>query len=282
MKISPECFPCILRQALDVAYFNNLDETKARRLMNEVMKILLLADENTSPPEIAKHIAGLTKEFTGKTDPYAEVKRDWTMKALRMEQRLLETVQRAEDEFDAALRISIAGNIIDLAQGKEIDVEKNLEKVLRSGIAGQGLEQLREEIRKAPWILYLGDNAGETVFDKVFIKTIGKRVVFAVKSGPVLNDATMEDAVSAGLQEVSEIVETGSASPGTVLKEGSSEFLELFHKAPLIIAKGQANFETLTGLRDRRIFFLFQVKCRVIGRLAGDLPVGSVVTMREE
>jgi uncharacterized protein with ATP-grasp and redox domains len=173
------------------------------------------------------------------------------------------------------VRIAIAGNIIDLAPGIQFTLEATLERVLHQPFVINDLETLRQVLSQTGSILYLADNAGETVFDRVLIETLEQPVIYAVKGGPTLNDATWEDAVAAGIEEVAKIVSTGSDAPGTVLESCSPAFRQLYDEAEVIIAKGQANHEAL-GDGDRRLFFLLQVKCPVLGREIGVEP-GNIV-----
>jgi uncharacterized protein with ATP-grasp and redox domains len=127
-------------------------------------------------------------------------------------------------------------------------------------------------------VLYLADNAGETVFDRLLIETLDVPVIYAVKGGPILNDATQEDALAAGIGRAAEVISSGADAPGTILSRCSGEFRQLYDRSELIIAKGQANYETLSE-EGARVFFLLQVKCPVIARDVGT-PVGSIVLRR--
>jgi len=133
-------------------------------------------------------------------------------------------------------------------------------------------------LARAKQILFLADNAGETVFDRVLIEILGRPVTFVVKSGPILNDATRSEALASGLDEVATIIESGSDAPGTVLDLCSSDLRQRFADADLIIAKGQANYETLSE-KTGPVFFLLQIKCQVVARDLG-LPVKSAVLKR--
>jgi uncharacterized protein with ATP-grasp and redox domains len=117
-------------------------------------------------------------------------------------------------------------------------------------------------------ILYIGDNAGETVFDRILMehikKTNGeKNIYFAVKEKPTSNDAMMRDALECGIDGPAEIISSGSGISGTVLSMCSPRFLELFNSADMVISKGQGNYEGLSGVK-RRVFFLLAVKCAAI------------------
>jgi len=188
---------------------------------------------------------------------------------------LRERVRIAADPLETAVRIAIAGNIIDDGVAEQYTLEATLARVLEQPFAIDGLTQVRQALKEAHSILYLADNAGETVFDRVLIETIALPVNYVVKAGPVINDATREDALSAGLAAVSHIIDNGSNAPGTLLEHCSAAFREQFAEASLIIAKGQANYETLSETQAP-VFFLLQAKCQVIALDLG-VPVGSVV-----
>lgn len=125
-------------------------------------------------------------------------------------------------------------------------------------------------MREAKTVLYLADNAGEIVFDRVFIEEFcdNRKVIFAVRDKPAINDALMEDAIFCGIDKVAQVVSSGIDAPGTILKYCLDEFLKIFRQADLIISKGQGNFESLSQ-EKKPIFFLFMVKCPVIAKEIG-------------
>jgi uncharacterized protein with ATP-grasp and redox domains len=283
MKTYLDCFPCMLRQALEAARMAKADVEQQRAVLNRVMELLAVVPVDNTPAETGYHVHRIVREMTGVRDPYRLVKEEATGKALPLVPRLREIVAQADDPLEQAVRIAIAGNIIDFAPDKvmnpskelQFTLEATLERVLHQPFAINDLEALRRALSQAQRVLYLADNAGETVFDRVLIEILEQPVIYAVKGGPTLNDATQEDAVAAGLEEMTEIVSTGSDAPGTVLESCSPAFRQLYDQAELIIAKGQANHEAL-GEGDRRLFFLLQVKCSVLGREIGTEP-GSII-----
>jgi uncharacterized protein with ATP-grasp and redox domains len=283
VKTYLDCFPCMLRQALEAARMAEADAGQQRAVLNRVMELLAVVPVNNTPAETGYHVHRIVREMTGVRDPYKLVKEEATRNALPLVPHLREIVAQADDPLERAVRIAIAGNIIDFAPGTvmnpskdmQFTLEATLERVLHQPFAINDLEALRRALSKAQRVLYLADNAGETVFDRVLIEILEQPVVYAVKGGPTLNDATQEDAVAAGLEEVAEIVSTGSDAPGTVLESCSPAFRQLYDQAELIIAKGQANHEALDE-GDRRLFFLLQVKCPVLGREVG-AEVGSII-----
>jgi uncharacterized protein with ATP-grasp and redox domains len=213
--------------------------------------------------------------LTANHDPYAAVKAASTREALRLYPRLRALAVEDGDRLERAVRIAIAGNKIDFAPGTYFDVEQTLESILSQPFGINDMVALREALSEARSVLCLGDNAGETVFDRVLIEALDVPVTYAAKDGPILNDATVEDALAAGLDEVAEVVSTGSDAPGTILARCSAPFRRLYEEADLIIAKGQANYETLSA-GGERLFFLLKVKCPVTARDVG-APVDSIV-----
>ena len=300
MKIYPDCFPCLLRQALEAARMAEANAGQQRAVLNRVMELLARVSMDSTSAETGYHVHRIVREMTGVRDPYRSVKEEATRNAWQLVPRLREIVAQADDPLEQAVRIAIAGNIIDFASGTVLNLvlsgacpepcrrveglskdvqstlQATLERVLRQPFAINDLEALRQALFQAERVLYLADNAGETVFDRVLIETLKQPVTYAVKGGPILNDATWEDAVAAGLEEVADIVSTGSDVLGTVLESCSPAFRRLYDEAELIIAKGQANHEALDE-GDRRLFFLLQVKCPLLGRQMGVEPGGIVL-----
>ena len=220
----------------------------------------------------------MLRERIGNDDPYRSAKQESTRQALALYPKLKHLVAEAPDPLDTAVRLAIAGNIIDLGPQKDYDLEGTIERVLTQRYAVDDGPALRKALGRVESVLYLGDNAGETVFDRVLIEAIDVPVIYVVRGGPIINDATVEDARAAGLDEVATLMSNGSKGPGTILERTSSEFRSLYDDAELILAKGQGNYETLSD-EGERLFFLLQTKCPVISRDIG-VPVGSIVLKR--
>jgi len=204
-----------------------------------------------------------------------KLKQTSTKNALFLYPEMKREVSGAKNPFDTAVRLSIAGNIIDFGAGNDFDLPSVIQRVLTQPYAIDHTLELRDEISNAKNILFIADNAGETVFDRLLIETIGKRVIYAVKDAPVLNDATAEDAVAAGVDHVAEVISCGARSPGTILSRCSEEFIKIYEQADVVIAKGQGNYEALNE-EKKNIFFLLQTKCDVLALDLG-VPVGSIV-----
>jgi len=275
VKTYLDCYPCFLRQALDAARYAGADEEGQRSILNSVLETLSSLDPTSTPPEIGDAIHRLVRQKTADPDPYADAKRKATEQTLQLYPRLKALVADASDPLETALRLAIAGNIIDLAPSSSYDLWATVERVLEQPFAIEDTPAFRRALTSTDRILYLADNAGETVFDRVLIETLDKPVIYAVKGGPVLNDATMDDAIAAGLDQVAQVVTTGSDAPGTVLRLCSHQFRRLYDQGEIIVAKGQANYETLSG-EGERLFFLLQAKCPVIAQDVG-VAVGDIV-----
>jgi uncharacterized protein with ATP-grasp and redox domains len=269
----------VLRQALSAARLVTDDEPAQHEVLTETLALLQQLPPDVTPPEITFAVHGLVRERLGEADPYRDTKAESTRLALALYPRLKDLVARSEDPLDAAVRLAIAGNIIDFGMSDTVpDLWSTVERVMAAPLAIDHLADLRESLATADHVLYLADNAGETVFDRILIEELSPPVVYAVKGGPVLNDATRDDALAAGLDTCSTIVDNGTSAPGTILDLCSADFRAVFDAAPLIIAKGQANYETLSEAGPR-VFCVLQAKCPVI---AADLgaPVGGSIVRR--
>lgn len=276
MRTYLDCYPCFLRQALSAARQVGADDAQQHAIITETLALLQTLPPGKTPPEIGYAVHRIVREWMGHSDPYRTLKDQSTRAAWALYPRLKALVAESADPLETAVRLSIAGNIIDFAQSNELaDLWATVERVLATPFAVDDLAALRVALNGADRLLYVADNAGETVFDRVLIETLRLPVTYVVKGGPTLNDATREDALAAGLETCATLIDNGAAAPGTILSLCSEEFRTVYAAAPLIIAKGQANYETLSEAGPR-VFCLLQIKCPVIARDIG-APVGSVV-----
>lgn len=222
----------------------------------------------------------LNREFCrliSNNDPYSEEKQMSNRLMLQLYKHFRTEVLEAMNPFKTALKLSIAGNIMDYGVAQDFDIHKTIDTVLGADFAIDHSVELEKRIKSAKKILYLGDNAGEIVFDKLFIELImHPGLTFAVRGSAVLNDALEIDAREVGMDMVADVINNGYDAPSTVLSECSPEFLEVYNEADLIISKGQGNFEGLMGENDPRIFFLLMVKCDVVAEKMS-VPQGSFV-----
>ena len=280
MKTYLDCYPCLLRQALSAARRAGASENQQHSILLNTMEELSASPTGFTPPQLAYRIHQRVQQLTNNIDPYREDKDQATQQALALYPQLKKKVSEASDPLEMAVRIAIAGNIIDLGVAESYDLEATLKRVLTQAFAINDLVPLRSTLARSKSVLYLADNAGETVFDRVLIESIEIPVSYVVKADPIINDATHEDAVAAGIDQVAKIIDNGSNAPGTLLDQCSELFRKRFAQADLIIAKGQANYESLSD-SSAPIFFLLQAKCNVIARDLGIAEGGTVLKQQE-
>ena len=292
MKTYLDCIPCFFKQALEAAKLSGVNSRTQKKILDAVALSMPKLSLSASPPEMARVIHGIVKKITGRQDPYAKIKEKSNKLALKVYPRLKEKVFCSQDNLLTAVELAIAGNIIDYGVKNSINVKKELDKILdkeNAAIRKEGksifnYKGFRSALNKARSILYLADNSGEVVFDRVLIEEIKKRirnvcVIYAVKEKPVINDALFEDARIAGIQEYAKIISSGLDTPGTVLSLCSKEFLKEYRHADMIISKGQGNFEALSDSK-RPIFFLFMAKCPVVAQDVG-CKVGDIILLHK-
>lgn len=250
------------------------------RVLRQGLRLASEVDYSQSPPATAQMMHRFIREATGVRDPYSDVKSRFNKLALKMYPELKKLVESSVEPLGTAVRLAIAGNIIDSGVNLEIPhdkVEEAVAESLRRSLDAQALEGFTQAVNKAQDILYLGDNAGEIVFDRLLIEQLPcEKITFVVKGGPILNDALAEDAETVGLADIVQVIDNGSDAPGTILEDCSEEFRGRFEDADLVIAKGQGNYETLSDV-DRCVFFMLQPKCKVLaedlGREIGSLAL---------
>jgi len=279
MEIHLDCLPCIINQVLSAARMSTRDGTLQAKIMKEALQLVTQYDDYGNTPELVASMHEIVKNRTGVLDPYKKIKQEDIKAALLFYPRLKEFMAEKDHSLYWALKTSAVGNIIDKAIYKEVDLEGRLEEELLQEFAHCDLEAFSEKIKTAKRVLIIGDNAGETVFDRLFIQRLKPIPVwYAVRNQPVINDATYEDAVMSGVHEDAEIISTGCSAPGAVLGMWSQEFIERFYEADVVISKGQGNYEALSEV-DREIYFLLKVKCPVISTKMA-IPLNSYVFMK--
>ncbi len=278
MKSYLDCYPCFFTQAIRTSRMITSDDKKIWQILNEVSLSLPDVPFGATPPEIGREVYRIISKRTGIKDPYRKIKEKCTRQALSLYPELKKLINSSEDRLMTAVRISIAGNIIDFGANFDFDLKKDIGTILSQDFSINHYREFCEALDKARKILYLADNAGETVFDRLLIEEINKPVIYVVRAHPIINDATREDALLAGIDKVAEIVSSGCDAPGNILKFCSDEFLKVYRSADLIISKGQGNYEGLSD-ENRPIFFLLKAKCHVIAHDIG-IDEGSIVLMK--
>ncbi|MBP7831255.1 MAG: DUF89 family protein [Kiritimatiellae bacterium] len=278
MKTEIECIPCFVRQAVEAVALIVKDPARREALLRKLLHEIANSEWTHSPPVMGQRIHRIIRQELGCRDPYRDVKDRMNRIAEELLPSLCASMAYQPDQHEAAVRMAIGGNLLDVGAKTQIaaeDIPRHMNAIWTQPLRGD-VDALFRAADEAHCILYLTDNAGETVFDRVLIEALpAEKITVFVRGAPVLNDATMEDAVAAGLSETAPVFDNGSDAPGAILEDCSEEFRRWFERADLIIAKGQGNYETLSDT-TKRVFFLFTVKCPVIAAHVGE-PVGSLV-----
>ncbi len=278
MQTDLECLVCFVRQALSAARLSTRDPRLQRRVIDETGRMLSRVALERTPPENAVFLYRLIAEITGRQDPFQELKHQSNVFALSLYDSISAQVESAADPLRAAIHFAACGNIIDYAAQHSFDAAESMAECTSRSFLVDDYPTLVEQISgtKRPKILYLADNCGEIVFDSIVIGELQKtgcEVTLAVRGAPIINDATMEDAVFCGLTSVCRVIDNGTGCPGTPLADCSTEFKRCFAEADIILSKGMGNFETLSDV-DVPLFFLFTVKCSRVARYVNHLFPG--------
>jgi damage-control phosphatase, subfamily I len=268
MKIYLDCYPCFLKQALQAGRFATSDEKVLKDVLDAVASAMPSIPQDATSPKIGGLIHRIVRGITGEEDPYRKVKAENLLEAKKHYGAMKDRVLGAEDPLGYAARLAIVGNIIDYALVQDFDIEREIFSMADGVMGIDDTESFKEALDGASSVLYLGDNVGETIFDKVLIEQIDAPVTYAVRGRPVLNDVTFEDAVASGLDESARLLSSGCCAPGTLLDECSEEFNDAFRSADVVVSKGQGNYESLSGT-DRSIYFLLRAKCPVVAEDLG-------------
>jgi hypothetical protein len=268
MKTYLDCFPCFVEQAVRAARLVTDDEKLIKQILDEVGAHFSEIPMDSTPPETGEFVYRRIREITGVNDPYKAAKRESIREVLSIYPRMQELVRESNDPLLTAIKLATIGNVLDFGISKKYNLLEEIGKISEMEYAIFHYAEFKEQLEAASSVLYIGDNAGESVFDRLLIETLDIPVTYVVRETPVINDAILEDAVDSGLGEVAEIISSGSTAPGTILRLCNDAFLERFGKAELVISKGQGNYEGLSGV-DRSVFFLLRAKCPVIAKDIG-------------
>jgi len=271
VEIHPECIVCLFKLALRAARAATGDEKLHREVLTRLAGEIPAVPEGSISPEIGRRVQRIVRKVTGEADPFLRAKRRSNETALAHVSRLRYRVESAADPLLEAVRLAVAGNVIDLAVGSDYDLEGAIEESLETPFGIYDYEPFAAALIRAKRVLYLGDNAGEIVFDRLLVEELlrrGKEVTFAVRGGPAINDATTDDAREAGLDGLVEVIDTGTDLPSVLLSEMGPLFRERYSTADLVISKGQGNYEGLSE-EPGPIAYLLKAKCAPVARDLG-------------
>jgi hypothetical protein len=258
------------------------DEKKHEQVMKKVMQYLETIDFKLSPPEISRGVHAIVKQQTGVDDPYELVKKQANDQMLQQLSKLKGLIEDADDSLLMAVKLAIIGNVVDFGTMNRYNVMDMIDNLSQHPFDDAGYELFRQRLHDADSVLYLADNTGEIVFDRLLLEEIremDKTITYVVKNHPIINDATVADARSVGIDQLATVLEgddgTDYSAPGLVLSFTSSCFKGLLDESDMVISKGQGNYESLNDI-DREIFFLLMVKCPLVARAIG-IDVGTMV-----
>lgn len=267
----------MVNQVIKVANITGVNNKE--ELLKEVFTYLSKMDFEATTPEIIGEIFGMIKKHTNNPDPYKETRNYYNTLFLKLLPEFERKIEQAENSFELAVRYAIVGNIIDFNPIHNTlleDIFDYFERMEQLELAIDDSKELAEDILNSKTLLYLGDNCGEICMDKILLRKIKElnpniKIFFGVRGKPVVNDSIAEDAYAVGIDEYAEVIDNGDGSLGTVLNRTSYEFKEVYKKADVVIAKGQANYECLSE-EKKNIYFLLMTKCDVI---ANDIGVSE-------
>lgn len=290
MKTYLECIPCFLNQALKAMDLTNEDYKVKEKVMKEIMNELTKINLDKKPPEFAKFVYDKIYRLTGNNDPYKEIKDRDNKKAMKKFSVFKQLVEKSRYPLLVATKIAIAGNIMDFAANSHYDIEKSIESSLKNDFAIDDYNKFKADLVKAKSIIYLADNSGEIVLDKLLLETIRKinncKIHLFVKGKPIVNDATEADLKFINISQIPNLqvcqISTGFPNTGflkvleskipdrlkSLISKESREFSDILKDSLLIISKGQGNYESLSEI-DANIYFLLIAKCPVIARDLG-------------
>jgi uncharacterized protein with ATP-grasp and redox domains len=267
-------------QALRAASIGTSDPSLFAEASRAVLEAARCFRLDRTPAANATLLVKRACQAIGYKDPYSSIKREQNSAALRLAPTARRLIEDSSDSMASALLVSCIGNVIDLGAQDSFDLEKELATLSRQRFAKSDLGDFRERLSGARRLLLIADNCGEIVFDQVFLATLPSTLALtvAVKSGPIIDDASVDDALMVGLDGTARVIPTGSDELGVDIDHCSHELLRELETADLVVAKGHANFETLNE-EKMGIFFLLKAKCQVVARELG-VETGSLVFVR--
>lgn len=273
MKTSLMCMECNVKQIIKLADLLGANKDKEELAVKKIFKELSDVSFELSNPEIMGSITWrIITEVFGNKDPYKEIKAFYNQRLLDVYEEIQKKIDESDDKLDTALKIAVIGNVIDFAARHKFDsnsVFEMIEKVNDINFVIDSRKELREQLEGCKQLLYIGDNCGEIVLDKLFIKTIKEmypniKIYFGVRGAPIINDVTFADANQVNMEEVAEIISSEAMYPGTILHKSSKEFQKVFNESDIVLAKGQGNFESLSDVKRKGLFLILLVKCSYI------------------
>lgn len=281
MNIDLACVECIINQSRRVADAIDADKALRDKILLAALSMSKEFSFSQNPPEVATPLYEKMAELAGKKDLYYEVKKQSTKKALTFVPLLKEEIKKSSKALLTATKVAVAGNVIDLAAEVEFDLNEELEKIFHTHFAVNDFDKLQEKLSRAKTLLYIADNAGEHIFDKVYIETILSlyphlEISYMTRGKAIINDVTYKEAKKAGFDKICHLVSSGVNTPGFTYNRANKESKKLFDESDLIITKGMGNYECLSDYGRSNLFFLLKIKCNVVAKSLGK-NLGDIV-----
>lgn len=278
MKTHLECIPCTVNSYLRLVDTDVIPTEKREELMRQLLGFLSGVDYQISPPAMGRELHRMIRASLQNPDPYLEIKEKYNRMMLDLYPSFRELVEQSDSPFETAMRLAIGGNVIDFGAKYKFDVMDTINMAMEQKLAIDDSDSLKRALVNARSLLYIGDNCGEIVLDRLFLETLDvAQKTFVVRGGPVINDITIDDARLVGMEKVARVVTTGDDSPGAVWESASPEFRRLFQEADVVISKGQGNLEGLMEVKHDHLYFLLVTKCELIGERIGTSSGSFVV-----
>lgn len=277
MNVKYDCILCSIRGVLNLFKKGLIEEKYQEEIFGKVLDFYSKLDYTQLSTANTREVKNIICKVSGLEDPFKPLKDMVNNKALEYYDKYSNEIKKDANPFQKAMRLAIAGNFIDFGPNHDFDIDEKINEVFEAEFPIDDSKKLYNEVKKAKSILYIGDNTGEIVFDKLFLEVLNHpNITYTVRKSPILNDSTMEDAIWAGIDRLANVITTGDDAPGVILDSVSDEFLDYYNSVDLIISKGQGNFEGLCDITDKNLFFLFTVKCKLISDNI-KVPLGKFV-----
>lgn len=275
MKRHDECLPCLINQVIKVAHMSEVQNKE--ELYHKIFAYLSELDFSKTNPEIIGATFKMLKEHIGNDDPYKDIRHYYNHMFLENRNMFKKRIEQSDNILKTVIKYAIVGNIIDFNPMHNHDIDDIMNcfsHIDEFTLTIDHVSALINDLKSAKTLLYLGDNCGEICLDYLFIEKIKEinpdlHIYFGVRGEAVVNDSIEQDAYDVGINDYADIISNGDDSLGTILSRVSPEFSRIYYQADVVIAKGQANYESLSEEIDKNIYFLLMVKCAVIARDIG-------------
>ncbi len=284
MNITPDCISCIFNQALRVTSKLDLDDNKSKEVLDIASSFIPKFKMTQNPPEAVTPMYQAIAKHLNISDIYKDIKDKSTKEAQKLIPFCNKLLDNSQNKFQDATKLAVAGNVIDLASQVEFNLEDEVQNIINKDWAIDDTEYLYNSLKSSKNLVYLGDNVGEHIFDKLYIKVIKNifptlNIYYFTRGEPIINDVTTQYAYDADINKYAKIIDSGVDTPGIVIDKLNLEAKEIFNSADTIISKGMGNYECLNLEDTYPIYFLLKIKCSVVANSIGK-DLGGIIIKR--